>query len=489
MIDYHTYCQIQDMVHSQKLSIAQVARHLNLAYRTVGRWAEEKRFVQRQERTLSSKLDPYRQTIRSLLSRHPYTATQIFQMIGEDGYDGGYTLVKEFVRSIRPPRREAYLSLSFEPAEAAQVDFGYCGTIAVGNAIRRLSVFVMVLCYSRMIYLEFTLKEGLEHFLSAHNKAFRFFGGVPGKIIVDNAKVAVLKHTRYGEVILHPRYKDLAAHYGSDISACTPRSPHQKGRVESGIKFVKSNFINGLELSSLAAVQVAGNQWRDEVANCRNHRTTNKRPIDLFKEEKPLLIPLAKTPYDEAVAKRLIANKQFQFSFDSNRYSVPAKYASTKLSGYIYPDRICVYYNHKLIATHLRCYDKHQTILNPDHQRELLCQRQSAREQRLLKDFYALGRAAEIYYEKLQQRSLHVRSHVRKIMALSEIYSPDNVHKAIEHAIEFNAFGSDYIANILEQRTRLPSSKPGALHLLRKEDLLDMTIEAPDMNLYNIDQP
>ena len=147
--------------------------------------------------------------------------------------------------------------------------------------------------------------------------------------------MAVLKHTRYGEVILHPRYNDLAAHYGCDISACTPRSPHQKGRVESGIKFVKSNFINGLQLSSLAAVQVAGNQWRDDVANCRNHRTTNKRPIDLFKKEKPLLIPLAKNPYDEAVAKRLVANKQFQFSFDSNRYSVPAKYASTKLSGYI----------------------------------------------------------------------------------------------------------------------------------------------------------
>ena len=159
------------------------------------------------------------------------------------------------------------------------------------------------------------------------------------------------------------------------------------------------------------------------------------------------------------------------------------------MSGYIYPERIGVYHNHKLIATHLRSYDKHQTILNPDHQRELLSQRKSAREQRLLKDFYAIGRAAEKYYEKLQQRRLHTRSHVRKIMALTEIYSPDKVHTAIEDAIEFNAIGSDYIANILEQRARLPSSKPGALHLLRKEDLLDMTIEEPDMNFYTIDQP
>jgi len=487
MIDYHTYCQIQDMYFKEKLSIAQIARHLTLAYMTVARWTQKQRYGQRQQRSLNSKLEPYHQTIRSLLSRHRYTAVQIFQMIREDGYEGGYTLVKEFIRTIRPAKKEAYLTLSFEAAEAAQVDFGYCGNISIGNAIRRLSVFVMVLCYSRMIYLEFTLKEGLEHFLTAHKNAFDFFGGVPRKMIVDNAKVAVLSHSRYGEVVFHPRYNDLAAHYGCTITACTPRSPHQKGRVESGIKFVKTNLINGLELSSFAAAQTAGKMWRDDIANRRNHRTTRKRPIDLFKEEKPLLIPLRKDPYDCAIVKRLIANKQFHFSFDSNRYSVPATYASTKLSGYIYPDRICIYHNQKLIASHLRSYDKHQNILNPDHQRELLSQRKSAREQRLLKDFFSIGSDAETYYKKLQQRRINARSHVRKIMALVEIYTPDKVHDAIKDAIEFNAISSDYIANILEQRTRIPP-KPGPLYLLRKEDLLDLTIEEVDMNLYDIDQ-
>jgi len=487
MIDYHTYCQIQDLYFNQKLSIAQIARHLKLAYMTVARWTKKQRYLQRQQRTLNSKLDPYKKTISSLLSRHPYTAIQILQMIRKEGYQGGYTLVKEFIQTIRPPRKEAYLMLSFEPAEAAQVDFGYCGKISIGNAIRRLSVFVMVLCYSRMIYLEFTLKEGLEHFLAAHKNAFDFFGGVPRKMIVDNAKVAVLKHSRYGEVVFHPRYNDLAAHYGCTITACTPRSPHQKGRVESGIKFVKTNLINGLELASFAAVKTAGKVWRDDVANRRNHRTTRQRPVDLFKEEKSLLIPLGKEHYDCAVVKRLIANKQFHFSFDSNRYSVPATYASTKLTGYIYSDRICIYHKFKLIATHLRSYDKHQNILNPDHQRELLNQRKGAREQRLLKDFFAIGSAAEIYYRKLQQRRINARSHVRKIMALVEIYTPDKVHAAIEDAVEFDAIGSDYIANILEQRSRIYSN-PGPLHLLRKEDLLDLTIEEVDMNLYDIDQ-
>jgi transposase len=238
MIDYQTYCQIHELYFNQKLTIAQIARHLNLAYMTVARWTREQRFRQRQERTTKSKLELYYQTIRSLLLQHPYTATQIFQMIRDDGYDGGYTLVKEFVRTIRPPKKEAYLTLSFEPAEAAQVDFGYCGNISIGNVSRRLSVFVMVLCYSRMIYLEFTLKEGLEHFLNAHKNAFDFFGGVPAKMIVDNAKVAVLKHPTYGDVVFHPRYNDMAAHYGCSIAACTPRSPHQKETVAYCTSFV-----------------------------------------------------------------------------------------------------------------------------------------------------------------------------------------------------------------------------------------------------------
>jgi hypothetical protein len=234
-------------------------------------------------------------------------------------------------------------------------------------------------------------------------------------------------------------------------------------------------------------LQTAAKTWRDEVANRRIHRTTRRQPIDLFKDEKPLLTPLTKEHYDCGIVKNLIANKQFHFSFDSNRYSVPATYASTKLTGYIYPDRICIYHKQKLIAKHSRSYDKHQNILNPDHQRELLSQRKSAREQRLLKDFFAIGPVAENYYEKLQQRRINARSHVRKIMALTEIYTRDKVYAAIEDAVEFNAIGSDYIANILEQRTRI-LAKPGPLHLLRKEDLLELTIEEVDMSLYDIDQ-
>ena len=120
-----------------------------------------------------SKLDPFKPQIIRWLETHPYTATQIFLRLRESGYNGGITIVKDYVHHVRPPRAQAFLTLAFAPGECAQVDWGQFGSIAVGNTQRRLSFFVMVLCYSRMLYVEFTLSETMEHFLACHQQRLR----------------------------------------------------------------------------------------------------------------------------------------------------------------------------------------------------------------------------------------------------------------------------------------------------------------------------
>ena len=127
----------------------------------------------------ASKLDSFKGDISRWLEQHPYSAAQIFQRLREHGYEGGYGIVKAYVRKVRPTRAPAYLKLAFAPGECAQVDWGSYGSMAVGNTRRRLSFFVMVLCYSRLMYLEFTVLQTMEHFLSAHENAFRAFQGVP----------------------------------------------------------------------------------------------------------------------------------------------------------------------------------------------------------------------------------------------------------------------------------------------------------------------
>lgn len=169
---------------------------------------------------------------------------------------------------------------------------------------------------------------------------------------------------------------------------------------------------------------------------------------------------------------------------DTNRYSVPAEYAGKVLTLKTYPDRICLYCDNKLIARHARSYDRHQDIEDPDHPKQLLFWRKKAREQKIIMRFLALSPKAEQYYQKLEQRRMNPFHHMQKIVALSEIYDPEAVARAMEDAFTFQAFSCEYIVNLLEQRIRrLPA--PGALHLTRREDLLDLTVESPDLSIYH----
>jgi len=186
MIDFELFSRIKNYHEQKGLSARQIAEELGLDPRTVSKWLKENRFRQRAPVCRPSKLDPFKGSIVRMLETHPYSAAQILQRIREEGFEVGYTVIKEYVRKVRPPKNPAFLKLSFAPGECAQVDWGSYGTIRVGESSRRLSFFVMVLCYSRMMYLEFTVSQTMEHFLACHHNAFTAFGSVPKKIMVDN---------------------------------------------------------------------------------------------------------------------------------------------------------------------------------------------------------------------------------------------------------------------------------------------------------------
>jgi transposase len=273
---------------------------------------------------------PRKSSFSAGTERHAYTATQIFQRLrAEEGYSGGITILTDYVRTIRPVRAPAFLTLAFAPGECAQVDWGCAGSMAIGSTRRRLSFFVLVLCYSRLCYLEFSLGEKAEHFLAAHQHAFEFLGGVAARVLLDNLKTAVLQHPSGEKPLFHPRYLDFAAHYGFEPRACNVRKPHEKGRVESGVGYVKKNFLRGLELPhSLEGLNAAARQWLDRIANVRTHGETHKQPVELFALEKPHLQPLPPLPADTGVTDTVRANNRFRVRLETNRYSVPSRYAS-----------------------------------------------------------------------------------------------------------------------------------------------------------------
>ena len=483
MIDYQTYCQIRQGRDSHHLTVAQIAAQLHLHRRTVAKWLAVDKFRPRQHAPRPSKLDPFKGQIVRWLQTHPYSTAQIFLRLRESGYQGGISIVKEYVHQVRPSSAPAFLKLTFFPGECAQVDWGQFGSIYVGNSSRRLSFFVMVLCYSRLLYVQFTLSETMEHFLAAHANAFQFFGGVPAKCMVDNLKSAVLRRAIGEAPVFNPRYKDFADHYGFTIAPCGVGQPHEKGRVENAVGYVKKNFLAGLELSDFALVNPAARLWLDTVANVRLHGSTKRQPRELFQEEQPRLRPLPERPYDLGVIRPVRANSQFRVTVDTNTYSVPAEYAGSELTLKLYPEDLCLYHQDKLIARHVRRYDRHQDIEDPDHPKVLLQQRRRARDQRLLVRLLNLTPKADAFYQGLTERRLNTMHHVRQIVALSEIYGSEKTGRAIQDALEFQAFSCEYIANLLEQRQRvLP--EPGALHLTRRQDLLDLELPEPNLSLY-----
>lgn len=285
------------------------------------------------------------------------------------------------------------------------------------------------------------------------------------------------------ERLFNPKYLDFANHYGFTIKACGVRKGNEKGRVENAVGYVKKNFLNGLELTRFEALNPAIRQWLDEVANVRTHGETRQKPVDRLAEDLAHMSAVSPHSYDIARIKAVRASKLFRIALDSNHYSVPAEYASQALTLKIYPERLCLYAQEQLIARHVRSFDRHQDIEDPDHPKALLAQRRGAEEQKLLQRFIALSHQADAYYRQLEQKRLNVRLHIRKIVALSEIYGREATARALEDALTFHAFSSEYIANLLEQRSQL-IPEAGALHVPHRDDLLRLRLPAADLSVY-----
>jgi len=287
---------------------------------------------------------------------------------------------------------------------------------------------------------------------------------------------------RADSILFNPRYLDFANHYGFQIRACGVKKPHEKGRVENGVGYVKKNFLHGLELSDFKIINPAARYWLDTIANVRVHGQTQKIPEELFAQEKlKALHPLA---YESAIVDTARVNSQFRIKVDGNAYSVPCQYASSKLTLKRLADQLLVYDGVNLVAEHVRSYDRNQDYELPDHVQPLLLERKKARDQKLFLRFLGLSSKAQEYYRQLQQRRLNPKHHVQKIVALSELYGIDAVARAMEDAFTYQAFSCEYLVNMLQQRQR-PADEPGPLHLTRQQDLLELDLPAPDLSLYD----
>ena len=490
MINAEQWALIRNLYFVEEMSQRKICEQIGISGKTVRKALGVKEYPHYATRTRKkkvSKLDPYKPDIAYLLERYPGLSNQrIFEELIKLGYPGGRTIMKDYLQKIRPSRKKVFLRIETLPGEQAQVDWGNCGTIEVEGSKRRLSVFVMVLSYSRLLYLEFTLSQGLDAFLEAHQNAFVFFGGIPRTILYDNLKSVVI--ARIGrEISFNQSFLAFSGQYLFKPVLCNVRRPNEKGKVENGIKYIRNNFLAGRFFRDYYDLRGQSYNWRDEIANKRVHGTTRQRPIDRFAEEKACLQPLLKHRERFFLTREVKSTSQSLVRFDINHYSVPVKYALDPLTLKANSREVRIFKKEKLVASHHRCFGKHQIIEVPEHFAGLLKRKKKAWAIKLRKEFLYLGADAQAYLEGMVATELNPNHHLKKIIELIKLYGKEQVSAAVTFALGYKAFGYEYLKNIiLQERARQGMKEiinPVIVH--RHPELTDLTIEERDLKLYD----
>ena len=348
-----------------------MARELGLDRKTVKRiLAQERPTPYRRTVTRPSVVTPYLDYIQRRVTAVDYNAHRIFQELQALGYPGGYEMVKLAVRPLRTERNrllEATLRFETAPGRQAQVDWGTTWA-EVGAQRLRIQLFVMVLGYSRRLYVECTQDQPLASLLACHQHAFDWFGGIPEEILYDNPKTVVLKRDWEGRVIAwHPQFWDFAQYYGFTPRLCRPYRAQTKGKVESGIKYVKRSFVRGRPFPTWEAMTPMAQEWVVTVADQRIHGTTFRKPAEAFEEER-LRSHVGRPPYVLQTSMLRTVARDCLVTVETNRYSVPAAYVGKRVEVQWGPEgTVHIYHRGTLIARHPRLSGQHQQCVEPRH--------------------------------------------------------------------------------------------------------------------------
>lgn len=321
----------------------------------------------RPAQTVSS-VSPYQMVVDDLLERGVEIRTIFDRLRGDHGYGGSYASVRRFVARRRPKTADVTVRVHTGPGEEAQVDFGAAGTFVdpSDQRLRPAYVFVMTLSFSRHQYAELVFDQRIPTWLGLHRRAFASFGGVPAKIVLDNLKAGVLQAALH-DPVLSEAYRRFARHYDLLVSPTRPRTPEHKGKVESGVHFVKRSFLAGQEFADLGVANGRLKEWVRERAGTRDHGTTRQAPLALFAQEQAQLQPLPAAPFELTEIRLATLHRDCHVSLDGSYYSAPYRYVGQRLEAYLFERVVQLYSGTELLATHVRATVKGSWRTNRAH--------------------------------------------------------------------------------------------------------------------------
>ena len=454
--------QILRYFHAEHWRVGTIARQLGVHADTVRRVLAQAGVPKAARITRPSLVDDYLPFITQTLSDYPkLPASRLYAMVQARGYSGGPDHFRHLIAQHRPrPPAEAFLRLRTLPGEQAQVDWGHFGTLTIGRAQRPLMAFVMVLSYSRRIFLRFSLDARMESFLRGHEAAFAAWGGVPRVLLYDNLKSAVLE--RRGQAIrFHPTLLAFAGHYRYEPRPVAVARGNEKGRVERAIRYIRDGFWPARRFTDLDDLNAQAQQWTEGQAAdrpCPEDRTLSVREVFTRERERLIALPDNPFPTDERVTVKV--GKTPYIRFDLNDYSVPHTHVRRSLTVLASPAEVRVLDGAELLARHIRCYDKGAQIEQAAHIDALVAEKRAASAHRGVDRLAAAAPATQALLTEAAARGENLGTITASLLRLLESYGPTELEAAIIEALERGVPHPNAVRLALERRREQCGNPP-----------------------------
>jgi transposase len=436
-IDNDRVTQILRLHFSEHWRVGTIARQLSVHHDTVRRVLAHNGVPEAARTERPSKLDPYLDFIQTTLTQYPtLTAARLYDMVHARGYDGGPDHFRHRIAMLRPRRpAEAYLRLRTLPGEQAQVDWAHFGKYTIGRAERPLMAFVMVLSYSRRIFLRFFLDARMENFLRGHQAAFAAWQGIPRVLLYDNLKSAVLE--RCGDAIrFHPTLLAFAGHHRYEPRPVAVARGNEKGRVERAIRYIRDNFWPARTFRDLDDLNTQAAAWCDGPASMRPCPEDRAQTVaEAFESEQAQLLALPDNPFPTDERVEVQVGKTPYVRFDRNDYSVPHPHVRRTLTVHASLDDVRVLDGSKVIATHPRSFDRGQQIEDNAHIQALVAAKRNARAHRGIDRLHAAVPQAHALIEQAAARGEPLTTLTRQLEAWLDAYGARELAAAIDEAL------------------------------------------------------
>jgi len=454
--------QILRYFHVEKWRINTIARQLHVHHSTVARVLAHAGLPRVASQPRPSAVDAFAPFILHTLEQFPtLTAARLFGMVQARGYGGSPSQFRHRVALLRPRKpAEAYLRVRTLAGEQGQVDWGHFGHLQIGRARRPLMAFVMVLSYSRRIFLRFFLDARMASFLRGHAEAFATLSGCPKIILYDNLKSAVLE--RRGEAIrFHPTLLALAAHHRFEPRPVAVARGNEKGRVERAIRYVRAAFFAArrfTDIDDLNAQALAWCQGQAADRPCPEDTTISVRAA--FAREQPLLLALPADPFPIAERVEVTIGKTPYARFDLNDYSVPHTHVRRPLTVLTDTERVRIVEGATIVADHRRSYDRGAQIEDPAHIHKLVQFKRGARQHRATDVLIRAVPATEQLLVAAAVHGYNLGSITAALGRLLQRYSPAELQLAVLDALARQVPHPNAVRLALEHRREQRGQRP-----------------------------